>query len=733
MALTRIPQQPQPRAKAVFHLAQAFQLTLATSLTTSLALPTSASDANDTIISSDHLPEVSVEEHSWSLSTIHSASSQLNHSADSAEVLWSVPGAAVNRNGGLTGLAQYRGLSGDRIHVTIDGASIVTGGPNAMDAPLSYVPAAMLDTLEVTRGIASVSQGQETLGGHINARRHLGAFTQKDEFELQARLNSDWQSQNQGSQSSLQLITANQNHKLGISGNYDQADDGQFKGGSLDTSEYERRRYDAFYGYQHGDNQVTFTAGKNNTGRSGTPALAMDITAIDSDLASLEWTGKLGDVSFSWNSSYSNVFHAMDNFSLRPQPMMGARETLADGRQITHKIMFGLPYNEGLINVGADYSDSQHSATVTNPDMPLFEINNFNHATRSITGLFAEWQQQNGDWRWEAGARLNHVDMDADEVGAFFGMGTMGMMNMTMMTNMAGMLALNFNHSDRSETYHNRDLVLKGSYQLHPSVRVHTGLSSKQRAPSYQERYLWLPMQSTGGLADGHTYIGNLDLDSETATELNAGFDYTASGGFVSLQLFYREVDDYIQGVPYTSSGMPMTDNAVAMFAAMMSGGNPPLQYANIDARLFGGELSYGYQFSNHWSLAGTLSYVRGKRTDEQDDLYRLAPLNHRLALTYTDNHWQLQLVSEVFDRQNRVSHYNSETTTPGYGLLHLFARYAVNDNLQLRAGIDNLADKRYQNHLAGYNRVGGNEDIAVGERLYGSGRSAVVGATWIW
>ncbi|MGH1374306.1 MAG: TonB-dependent receptor [Cellvibrionaceae bacterium] len=681
--------------------------------------------------SGEHMPEVLVEENHWPLSVNHTISSENLHGADTAEALKVVPGAAVNRNGGLTGIAQYRGLFGDRINVSIDSASIVSGGPNAMDAPLSYIPAALLNTLEVNRGAASVSSAQESFGGHISATSYQGEFANSDELELQSRLHSDWTQHNQGSSSSLQVIGANRHHKLGFSSSYDNADDSEFADGDINASEYERRRHDLFYGYKEGDTQLNVKVGKNNTGRSGTPALAMDITAIDSDIASFNFSTKLGDATVRWESSYSDVFHSMDNFTLRPQPMMGPRETLADGDQIAHKLQIALPTDNGEWTLGADYSDSNHSAEVTNPAMAMFSIQNFNNASREISGLFAQYRQRNEQLTWEIGARTNRVEMDSDQVSAFLGMGSNGMMNMTMMTNMAGVLANNFNNGDRSETYNNHDLVLKLGYQLSDEMTLNASLSSKQRAPSYQERYLWLPMQSTGGLADGHTYIGNLNLDSETANEVNLGVDYQTEQFSLSLQTYYKDIKDYIQGTPYQSSGVMMADNAVAMFANMMSGGNPPLQYNNVDAKIYGAEIGYRIAIDQNWSLAGNLSYVRGKRTDVSDDLYRIAPLNHRLSINYQTDQWQAALTSELFAEQDKVSQYNSEASTSGYGLLHLSANYQVSDALQLRAGLDNLTDKRYQEHLAGYNRVMGNEDIATGERLYGTGRSARVGVTY--
>ena len=43
--------------------------------------------------------------------------------ADTAQMLRKMPGANLNKNGELTGIAQYRGMFGDRISVAVDGAA----------------------------------------------------------------------------------------------------------------------------------------------------------------------------------------------------------------------------------------------------------------------------------------------------------------------------------------------------------------------------------------------------------------------------------------------------------------------------------------------------------------------------------------------------------------------------------------------------------------------------------
>ena len=679
-----------------------------------LAAAISASLLSSLTFAEHPLPEVHVEEEQSVLHASHSADLSRVNNPDAAALLRTIPGANVNSNGALTGIAQYRGLYGDRVSVSIDGAHIHSGGPNAMDAPLSYIPASQLQSLSIERGIASVSSGQETLGGHISATSQQGDFGSSEEFEISGKIDSQLQSQNDGRQLGATAIVANQHHKFGINTLDETAGNTEFDGGELAASGYERKRHNVFYGFQDGTQRLNISAGKNNTGNSGTPALAMDIVAIDTDLASIDYQIKTGETTFNASASYSNVSHTMDNFSLRDAPMNGSmyRSTLATGDGSNFALSLSTPFANGTLSAGIDQSYATHNADISNPNNAMFFVTHFNEAERNILGSFIEWETQRDALSLEAGLRYNRVSMDADQVAS----------SMAMMMPAAGMLAADFNSAEREQNDNNIDLVVKGAYQVSPELSINAGLARKQRAPSYQERYLWLSMPTTGGLADGRSYVGNIELDSETAYELNLGFDHKSGDQYMGAQVFYREVKDYIQGTE--------TNYMAANMVANMMSGQDALQYNNIDARLFGGEFTYGLAFNQHLRLDGAISYVRGERTDLDDNLYRIAPLSHQLSMTYSQSTWQVSAISELLAEQDDVSAYNSEAASAGYGLLHLRADWQLSSGLSLNAGIQNLSDKRYTDHLAGYNRTM-NSDVAVGDRLWSAGRSLNLGMNY--
>src|SRR5690554_1738847 len=133
------------------------------SLTLHSALASSQDQNND-----EHLDDIVVPGMSIELPSVKLFPEQSSVMSDTAEVLKKMPGAYVNRNGSLSGIAQYRGLFGDRVNVTNNGHQVLSSCSNAMDAPMSHLPASQVDAVVLYRGISPISQGMETIGGSID-------------------------------------------------------------------------------------------------------------------------------------------------------------------------------------------------------------------------------------------------------------------------------------------------------------------------------------------------------------------------------------------------------------------------------------------------------------------------------------------------------------------------------------------------------------------------------------
>lgn len=636
-------------------------------------------------------------------------------SPDVAQLLKEAPGANVNNNGPLTGIPQYRGMYGPRIATSIDGNQLAPSGPNWMDPPISYVVASQLESLEVYRGIVPVSVAQEAMGGAIDARANKGSFTDSDEFAMSGRVMGSAQSTNSGYNLNTNLYASNRKHRVKVAALTESGDDADFPGGSILPTEYQRDRYDIGYGFHSGAHTLQLDYGNNDTGDTGTPALPMDIRYIRGDLYNANYSfDASADTQVDLSLFGSELRHRMDNYGLRQAPPSANwRSNKATSDNIGFKLQGTMRDDSGAWITGVDGFGASHDSDISNPNNPMFFVVNFNNAEREVLGAFLERQQDFGSaWSAEFGIRYNNVSMDSDEVN-----GTPAMMMPPAQT-----LRDDFNNADRKQTDDNIDLVAKTWFRASESSSWYLGLAQKNRSPSYQERYLWLPLEATGGLADGNTYTGNIDLDPETSHQVEFGLDFSSGSLTLSPRIFYNKIDDYIQGTPSESAPAVMF---VSMMNAMNGTNKPdPLQFNNVDAELYGFDMDWGWQLDQQWRLSGIVNYVRGKRDDINDNLYRIAPPNATLRLDYARNNWTAGVESVLYQRQNKVSETNHEEKTSGYGIVNVSASWQATSALQLAAGVDNLLDQKFRDHLGGYNRAA-NPDIAIGERLPGYGINA--------
>ena len=514
---------------------------------------------------------------------------------------------------------------------------------------------------------------------------------------------------------------ANETQLLHLSGLRESADDAKSADGKILPTEYERDRIDVGYGLRLGPHTLRIDYGVSNTGDAGTPALPMDIQYIDADLWRFAWQYSGEALQLDAKVHTSEIKHGMTNHHLRQPPASPAmwRRNIATGDNQGFNIVATI----GDWKFGIDGHDERHNSDIDNPNNPMFFVTNFNDSERILLGAFAERNVLLGDrWQLETGMRYNRVKMDSKAVNA-----TPAVMGMPP----AIALRDTFNNADRTKTDHNFDWVAKVNYQANSALGYYAGISRKTRSPAYQERFLWLPLQATAGLADGRTYTGNLELDPEVAHEVELGIEWRSERFAMAPRVFYRDVEDYIQGTVSTN----MAANMFVQMMNMMNGTNnaAPLEFNNVDAKFYGVDLDWSYQIDTRWTVHGVMNFVRGERKDINDDLYRIAAPNAMVAVDYENARWGGTLEVFLYNKQNRVSATNSEPTTGSYAVANLEGFVAITHGLRLGFGVSNLFDKNYADHLGGINRVAGNPDIARGERLPANGRSAFARLDYRW
>lgn len=651
---------------------------------------------------------------------------------DTSSLLKNVPGANVNRSGPLTGIAQYRGLAGNRINVSIDGTNIKEVGPNSMDPPLSHFPAALTESLKVKRGIASVSSGIETMGGSMAVSSRKGEFAEDDEdFKTTGVASMGYSSVEDGHFGSLMGSIANQNHKVYLSGSQEKGRDYRFRNNQkVSPTRYDRNTFTGGYGYQRDGHEFGVNYSNTDTGHSGTPALPMDIVYVRGGLFDTNYKWDLGNgFKLKTNLYYQKMRHLMNNHTLRGELTGIASSRYRQNRTRVEAggfdISLAMPLLGGEMTVGFNGDQSNHDGIITNPNDVDFSVDNFRGIERDRYSLFSEWEGNIAkDLSVELGARLTYARTGTDTVYSSMSKMCSPMMQMRnpMMYKMGcnhKTLMNDFNRQDREQDDLDVDLTSIFRYMMNDNLDIEMGFARKNRMPSYQERYLWLPLEATGGLADGRVYMGNQAIEHETAYQFELGFDWHNDNAYFAPRFFYHYVDNYIQGVPMAES-----DNNANVLAAATAINSKVLRFDNIQAQLYGVDFDAGYAIDDNWRVDAGLSYVRGERMNaptDDSDLYRIAPLNGRAQVTYENLGWMGAIEGVFYANQGDVAGYNQELKTKGYMLLNLRAHYEPVDGLVIGTGIENVLDTEHYDHLGGYNQVtGGTERIQMpGRNLY--------------
>lgn len=538
---------------------------------------------------------------------------------DASQLMKLVPGGAVANNGPLAGQVQYRGMSGDRVSVRIDDAFITSGGPNMMDPPLHYAPRVLLDHLEVTRGIAAVSEGPETIGGSVQSYLKTSEFGEESRFRPLADVELSGRTVD-GSVAGGGIVgVANDMHRFHVLGSAEAGTDMKVPGGRVIPTLFERYQYGAGYGLRMGEHELGLDYRYNDTLDTGNPALPMDTRFVKTNLGQADYHGTVGVVTLDGLFSGSDVNHRMDNFGLRtPPPPARFRQADATAEAYGYALSGSASVLWGDLGLGTDGHLARHDMEVTNPNNAAFFVINFNDVKRDRYSFFAEWESDLSDlWSLEAGLRYTFVPTNAGEVDAL----------PAQLLPPAMRLRDAFNSADRSRTDHLLDAVATLAIEPWEGWRFELAGARKTRAPTYLERYSWIPLEVTGGLADGNNYVGQIDLEKEVAYEIEGGVEWRWRGLYLAPRAFYRRVNGYIQGVPSTDPDV--------IAVSTLNGDPTPLVFSNVYADLYGIDSPYALELPFHFQIDGVVSYTRGKRRDIRDNLYRIAPVNGRTSLSY--------------------------------------------------------------------------------------------------
>ena len=597
---------------------------------------------------------------------------------DGADYLKTIPGFSVIRKGGTDGDPVLRGMAGSRLGILLDGEHILGGCGGRMDPPTAYVFPEAFDRITVIKGPQGVLNGPGNSAGVVlferDARRYAepgagfhgsllgGSFGRHDEV-LDARAGSP-------SGEARAIVTRSHSN--------------DYEDGARQRvhSRYTRWSASAALAWTPDERTRLELTGATSDGEAAYADRAMDGTKFKRTNAGLrlrkDGISPLVE-SVEVRAFHNYVDHVMDNYSLRafqPTAMMANPAVSNPDRETRGaKAVAGLrPGDDNRVAVGVDWQSNDHTVrnSMNQPAMPYDAKPRLDDASFSNRGVFGEWTHEHpGSGRLVAGLRLDRWRAEDRRATISLGKGPMAAVrpNPTAGEERSDTLASGFARVER-------DLAGK-------ATTLYAGLGRAQRFPDYWELF---------SDREGVDSISAFGIRPERTTQVDAGVLHRAADWNASLSAFAGRIDDYIliqSGVARTN---PMRTAVVAR---------------NVDAKTRGLEAGLGYAFAGHWNADATLAWVRGDNDTDGTPLAQQPPLEARLVLAREGPKWSAGALLRAVARQGRVDPGKGNIAgqdigpTAGFAIFSVNAGYRFSKSVTLTAGVDNLFDRTYAEHLS--------------------------------
>ncbi len=589
---------------------------------------------------------------------------------DPGEALSRMAGVWKLRKGSIANDVVIRGFQRANINLLFDGVRIYAACPNRMDPPAFHIDFSEVKEIEVVKGGFDV-RNYGSLGGVVNIR------TEEPPKGFSTRLN---------------LSTGSFSY-FNPSARVSYADDrfSVLAGYSYRFSKPYRdgrgKRFTEYVNYREKDTtafrvntawaKIGFTPTKDSklelsyTAQRARdvlyPYLMMDSPKDDADRIRLGL--ELGNVRISLYNS--RVDHLMNNSKRTSSTFMETRaKTNTYGLKgeflLKRDILVGIEAFNWNWKAKTTMMDKSQN---TIPDVDLRDL-----------GIFLEYKRTlSSKLTLSAGIRLDTTRTKASK----------GLANTRLYR-----IYHNTESTSKTDTYPSGNIQI--SYRPSKALKLFAGIAYSVRVPDAQERYFALNRMGSLEKKLGD-WVGNPKLKPSKNREIDVGVEWSSGRLNVKAELFYSSVKDYI--VLYKQE-------ATVRISSMMDANTYARSYANVNARILGGELKGSYAITDTLFLLGSLSYVRGTKNlkahlgIKDKDLAEIPPLRADMSLRYDNGRFFFQVEGVLSASQSNVDSDLGEGKTSGYGVINLKAGGSYK-GIRITAGVENLLDKFYYEHLS--------------------------------
>jgi len=586
-------------------------------------------------------------------------------SADLSQALSSsVPSIDMNRRSGIANDIYIRGQKRDNISVEVDGTKVCGACPNRMDPPVSHILASQIDEVQVIEGPYDV-ETFGTMSGGIKIK------TKQPKKDLSGSVDFGYGSWNYLKVGAT-VSGGNDTLRVLVSGSRESSD--QYKDGNGDTIAEQVDKYatgtpvagtrykpsakdmkaytkqslmSKVYINFTDDQELALSYTMNRSDDVLYGSSKMDADYDDSNIFSATYDIKnISDLLKDLNLQYyhSDVDHPM---STRYR-MSSANPAMRNTNHLTTK-MEGLKLKGEMdiadtkVLLGLDASqrnwDGKYYKTDTLMPLPTGNSKSIDDSQTDNRAIFAKIKKRFGALNFVFGARYDSTTIT------------------------------HATYADRDFSGVNANLVT--TYNINDENKIFLGFGQAYRVPDARELYFQNKM---GG------WIGTSTLDQTKNQEVDLGYETDNDNFKLKIKTFYSKLSDYI----YYQKGL-MTNN-----------------FKNIDATLYGAELSASVYATDDITVDMGLSYKKGEKDhalagQTDTDLADIAPLRGSLAINYEYMQDSLATLEvQASDRWSDIDSDNGEQELAGWGVLNFKVKHSINKNFNFTFGVNNIMDKTY-------------------------------------
>lgn len=576
-----------------------------------------------------------------------------------AETITNIAGVEQNTTGVGIGKPIIRGLSGNRIVTYAQGIRIENqqwGAEHGLG-----VGEVGIESVEVIKGPASLLYGSDALGGvlyFVDER-----YTNHNTIEGFAK--TTFLSNTLGSINNIGVKLHNEVFLLNVFGTYASHVDYQTPTDDrVFNTRFDEKNIKASLGIHRNNwiSNIRYSYLQNNFGitpdaiysTSTNRTMELPFQKINNHNLSFENTLFMG------NSTWDLILGYTDNNRKE-------FEDDASNAALAMKLQTGtynLKWSSPVINEKIDFilgSQGMHQSNKNSgqeiliPDATTIDIGGFAIANFDLNKI-----------QLQAGVRYDSRHIDSKE----------------MLDNTNAILIEGINTSFNSINYSG------GAVYAQKAITLRANIASGFRAPNTSE------LLSNGVHEGTNRYeIGNANLKSEQATQIDFSFDYQNKHIEFSINPYLNSIVNYI----YPSPTGAIIDNA------------PVYEYIQISATLMGGEFGVHYHpHSLHWfHIESNLATVYAE--DESNNPLPLIPatnINTTLKVEFSsDGKFRVKDVhlQDIYKiDQNRASSF--ETATPSYNIVNIGLNMELatkNQPIEFNVGVKNLFNTNYIDHLS--------------------------------